>query len=99
MSVHENVAFDPRIGAVQVEHVVSRTSKDIIVVLDNRLAEITIAAGKVHDVHAAAGGAEKAFAHDPAPAAFDSAGAVQGFEGGGGIWENATADQKRAVVE
>src|SRR5690349_16744342 len=98
--MHENVAFDPCIGAVKIENIVDGASEDVVIVLDDGLAELAIAARKIHHVVVAAGGcAEETIAHDTATTAFDSAVAVKEFEAGGGGRKNATADQKRAVVE
>src|SRR6267142_745080 len=99
MGVHENIAFDPCIGAVQVEHVIDRASENVIVVLDNFLAEIAIAAGEIHDVVIAAGIAKETITDDAAPAALDPACAVEEFGGGGAGWKNATFEEERTVIE
>src|SRR5690349_20789634 len=100
MGVHENVAFNPGIGAIEVEDIVDGANEDVVIVLDNGLAEIAIAAREIHNVVVAAGCcAEEAITHDAAPAAFDSAVAVKKFETRCSGWKKATADQKRTVIE
>src|SRR5437762_3173162 len=100
MSVHENIAFNPGVGAIDVENIVNGASEDVVKVLDDGLAKIAIAARKIHNVVVAGGCcAEETITHDAAPTAFDSAVAVKEFEVAGGGRKNATADQKRAAIE
>ena len=99
VDVHEDVALDPGISAVQVENVIGRAGEDVVVELDDRLTQLTIAAGKVNDVLAAAGYAEKAIANDPVPAGLDAARAVQQLEGGAAGGEVTGTDQERAAVQ
>ena len=99
MGMHENVALDPGIGVVEVEHVIDRASEDIIVELDDGLTEIAIATGKIHDVVTAGGRTEETIADNAASTAFDPAAAVKGFKRGGSGRECATAHEKRTTVE
>ena len=65
--MQEDVSLNPRIGAVEIEHIVTATRKNVVVILDNRLAG-TVAAGEIHDVVVPRGAAEKIVAHNAAPA-------------------------------
>src|SRR5438094_4744388 len=97
--MEKNVPFDPCVSAVEVEHVVTRADKNVVIILNNWLIKIPIAAREIHNVVIAGGAAEKAFTHNAATAGFNAAHAVQELERRRACGENTIADQERAVVQ
>src|SRR6266478_5505520 len=97
--MQENIAFDPCIGAIEVENIIGSASEDVVVVLNYLLAELTVATGEIHDVVVAARRTEERITDNPASAAFDSPSAVQKLKGRRAGRKNATADEKRTVVQ
>src|ERR1035441_7199310 len=97
--MHENIALNPRISAVQVQNVIGGAGEDVVVILDDRLTQVAIPAGIIHDVVVAAGRAKEAFPHDPMPARLDAPGSMHELEGRGAGREDATAENERSAVK
>jgi len=97
MKVHEDVAFDPGVGAVEVPAVVVALFDDVVDKMNDRLR--TIAAGEIDDVGVAVCSAKIITAENAVAARFDAAGAVGRFERRGGAREMTVADDEGGIVE
>ena len=97
--VKENVAFNPGVGAIQIEDIVRGSAEHVIVELDNGLPVIPVSAGKIHDVVIPAGRAEETIPHDSMTPCFDAAGAVHEFKRRAARRKVAMADDERAIIE
>ena len=67
--------------------VIAGAGKDVVVILNDGLAQITIAAGEIHDVVVSGCGAKEAVSHDAMPACLDALGSVQQLKGGSRGWK------------
>ncbi len=99
VSVHEDIALDPGVGAIEVENVIGSAKEDVVVVLDDRLTQVAIAAGIIHNVIVAAGRAEETLANDTVTAALNPGRAMHQLESRGGGREDATAENERSSIE
>src|ERR1017187_10619310 len=97
--MQEYIALNPRIGAIQVQNVIGGAVEDVVVVLDDRLPQVAISAGIIHDIVVATGRAEEAFPHNPMPARLDAPGSMHELEGRGAGREDATAENERSAVK
>src|SRR2546421_202199 len=98
MTVQEDVALDPRVGAVEVQLIVARAGKNVIQKLDNGLVG-PIAAGEINHVAIADGKAKEVARENAMAAALDAAGSVYQLKRGGGAGEFAVTNNERSAVQ
>ena len=99
MNVHEQVPFDPRIGAVQVKVVVGRAIEDVVDDLQNGAGPL--AAGEVDGVVETPGMAKVVVAEDAVATGGNAVDAVKALRTARGriSGEDAVLNDKRAAVE
>ena len=97
MKMHEDVAFNPGIGAVEIPTIVVTLFDYVVDEMNDRLR--TIAPCEIHDVGVAVCSAEIIASENAVAAGFDAASAMGGFECGSRAREMTIADDERGIVE
>src|SRR6185369_6098294 len=95
--MHKDVAFHPRIGAVQIEDVIIRPGKYIVDHMQDRPR--AVAARKIHAVVVTHRFAPEITEENAVPAGLDPASAVHGFKPCRGGRENAVLHYKRRTIQ
>src|SRR5438093_90137 len=97
MDMHEDVAFDPGIGAIQIDPIILGASENISNEMHDRAP--TLAARKIHHVVVANRDAKKVARKHSMAAGLDSPGAMDQLEACGGGWEDAFPHNKRGPIQ
>src|SRR3954462_1371727 len=95
--MHEDVPFNPRVRAVQIENIIRCPNKDIVEELHNRPG--TISASEINDVIVANRHAKEVVEEDSLASGLDPAGAVHQFELRGRTWKNTVLDYERRAIQ
>ena len=95
--MHEDVSFDPRVRAVEIQQVVVAAHENVIQEMHNRATPI--AAREINRVVVTADPAEEVAREDAMTTAANSARAMNWFEARGGCREEAVTHHERCAIE